>query len=142
NVISGNNIGIFATQSSLTIGGVRTSNSTDQCLGDCNRICGNALGIYLELMESYSVRGNFIGVGPLGAGAQANTSNGILVSAGNGTIGGTTPGERNVISGNGEYGLKLVNCTCSVNGNFVGTDVTGNKAIPNGAGGMWVRDGH
>jgi len=142
NVISGNNIGIFATQSSLTIGGVRTSNSTDQCLGDCNRISGNALGIYLELMESYSVRGNFIGVGPLGAGAQANTSNGILVSAGNGTIGGTTPGERNVISGNGEYGLKLVNCTCSVIGNFVGTDVTGNKAIPNGAGGMWVRDGH
>jgi CSLREA domain-containing protein len=141
NVISGNNIGIFGTSSSLTIGGVNAATATEKCGGDCNLVTGNSAGMYLELMQSYSVKGNFIGVNALGAAAQANNT-GIFVSAGVGSIGGSAPGERNVISGNTLDGLKLFNCQCSLMGNYIGTDVTGKNAIANGASGVWVRDGH
>ncbi len=45
------------------------------------------------------------------------------------TIGGTTAAERNVISGNGGYGVRLNSgSNLVVSGNFIGTDVTGRGA--------------
>ena len=47
-------------------------------------------------------------------------------------IGGTGPGERNVISGNVAGGVEVSHTTATVGnqiiGNFIGTDVTGNRA--------------
>jgi hypothetical protein len=50
------------------------------------------------------------------------------------TIGGTTAAARNVVSGNNSYGISLYGCTCTVEGNYVGTTVTGNAALANGTG--------
>ena len=50
------------------------------------------------------------------------------------TIGGTASGARNIISGNSGDGLSLSGSSLTVQGNFIGTDVTGTKAVGNNAG--------
>ena len=51
----------------------------------------------------------------------------------NNTIGGTAPGAGNVISGNVTYGLRLQGTGGNtIEGNFIGTDRTGTKALGNG----------
>jgi hypothetical protein len=60
------------------------------------------------------------------------------------TIGGATVAERNVISGNGSNGVRLVFAlsptpgTILVQGNFIGTNADGTGAIPNAATGVLV----
>src|SRR5207249_4110570 len=62
----------------------------------------------------------------------------ILISeAPNNTIGGLVAGARNVISGNGSNGIALTNSNAGpatgnlIQGNFIGTDVTGTKPLGN-----------
>src|SRR5207302_3077338 len=47
-------------------------------------------------------------------------------------IGGTQPGAGNLISGNTASGVQIHGSGATVQGNFIGTDVTGTKAIGNG----------
>jgi hypothetical protein len=58
------------------------------------------------------------------------------------TIGGPTVADRNIISGNsGAYGIFLGTATgASIQNNFIGTDVTGTLALPNGTG-IFVQTG-
>jgi len=83
------------------------------------------------------IAGNFIGTNPAGTGALPNGSGGlggvILVgSASNNTVGGTTPAERNLISGNIGDGVSLQQGTGNmVQGNLIGTDVTGTASLGN-----------
>jgi len=61
----------------------------------------------------------------------------ILAASGN-LIGGTMTGEGNVISGNSSRGVDILGVgglpanDNLVEGNFIGTDVTGGAALPNG----------
>jgi hypothetical protein len=82
------------------------------------------------------IQGNYIGTNAAGAAAVANTLDGILAERGasGNTIGGEAPGARNLISGNGEYGLSLQAPGSVIQGNFIGTDLMGQRAIGNQTG--------
>ena len=81
------------------------------------------------------VQGNFIGTDPTGATAIPNQFAGIGIFSPGNTIGGTAQGERNIISGNGDYGILISggdNSDASANliqGNFIGTDAGGSAAL-------------
>src|SRR5207249_10746390 len=102
---------------------------------DRNVISGNMQGIYVTgtLSVGNLIQGNFIGTDRTGHAAIGNTpSHGVTIDgASNNTIGGATPGARNVISGNGFFGISIVRGFFShlpasgnvVQGNYVGTDV-------------------
>jgi len=57
------------------------------------------------------------------------------------TIGGTTPGERNVVSGNPGVGIEIRSVGNIVIGNYIGTDATGTVAMPNDLEGVWIGPG-
>lgn len=85
------------------------------------------------------------GVNAAGSAAP-NVKQGIQISNGaySNTIGGTTAAERNVISGNTEYGIWISGATTTGNvvpGNYIGTNASGLAAVPNGFGGVIVTDG-
>jgi hypothetical protein len=62
---------------------------------------------------------------------------GIEDNGTNNSIGGATPGAGNVISANFVYGI-WINSGDLVQGNYIGTDSTGTKALGNGNGGISV----
>ena len=51
-------------------------------------------------------------------------------------VGGTTPGAGNLISGNGQSGVNINSNGTMIQGNLIGTDVTGRLAIPNSGSGI------
>jgi CSLREA domain-containing protein len=119
------------------------------CTGDCNVISGavsNKANVLLDLnVTGALVRGNFIGTNVAGTAAIANQAPGVIdkgsidrIGGPNGTTpGGACTGDCNLISGNNDQaGILIVQpagVTGSIiQGNFIGTDVTGNDAIGNG----------
>ena len=85
-----------------------------------NRFLGN--GIELRTGASNVVAGNFIGTDATGASNQVNARDGVLiVNSATNTIGGTTAAARNVISGNGRFGVEITNASSTgnkVQGNY------------------------
>jgi hypothetical protein len=82
------------------------------------------------------VTGNFIGTDPTGMTAvpcQIGVSVAGSSNPANNTIGGLTPADRNVISGNNNYGVALGQGAPSntVMGNFIGIKADGKGALPN-----------
>lgn len=82
------------------------------------------------------VEGNYIGTDADGTGTVPNSGHGVSLEASAfNDIGGNTSGERNVISGNLLAGIHLVDSGSNyITGNFIGTDKTGQNALPNAAG--------
>ncbi len=79
------------------------------------------------------VEGNFLGVDPTGTSNRTTTNSVHVYAISNNTIGGTTTAARNVISGNTSPAVAL-NAGASYNfvqGNFIGTDLTGTVALGN-----------
>jgi hypothetical protein len=102
-----------------------------------------------------TISGNFIGTDPTGTTAvpngygsrfDSNTPVGaVVLMSGNNTIGGTDPGDRNIISGNGGSGIVIQDTQQSqtmsgdvVEGNLIGTDATGRVALGNAVNGVTV----
>jgi uncharacterized repeat protein (TIGR01451 family) len=84
--------------------------------------------------NSNTVEANYIGLTP--AGAAAPNANGVRVFGNDNTIGGTTPAQRNVISGNTAAGVILTNTASgnTVSGNYIGTDPAGTSVRANAIG--------
>ncbi len=99
-----------------------------------------AAGITLSAVTGENhVVGNFIGVDPTGMLASSTLRNysGVEVDGPNNTIGGSDPADRNVISGNANYGIYLNGASATntfLEGNFVGLKADGNSAFPAGGG--------
>jgi len=112
--------------------------------GSGNVISGNALGgIYLTGGTGTNlIQGNLVGLTAAGNGALGNFQDGIEISGGIGNIiGGTVAGARNVISGNYSNGVDIVLVTDQSNlvqGNYIGTDVTGRSAVSNHLSGIFL----
>jgi CSLREA domain-containing protein len=80
------------------------------------------------------IQGNYIGTNASGTAALGNRETGIENCGNSTTIGGTAPGARNVISGNGWQGIYL-GCRSAgsvVHGNLIGTAADGTTALGNG----------
>jgi hypothetical protein len=86
------------------------------------------------------VLGNFIGVDITGTNGVGNVTNAIEIAGSSNTIGGTTHGVGNVLSGSGNDGV-LIDSTGTkdlLQGNFAGTDYTGTSAVANSGNGIEI----
>ena len=104
--------------------------------GTGNLISGNGGAISMAGGYRNRISGNRIGTNAPGTAA---ISNSVGIGVGHGArdtlIGGTTPSERNVISGNGGSGIFITtNVTrTTVIGNFIGIDASGLAPLGNGS---------
>lgn len=155
-VIQGNYVGINAAGTAFGNGnsGILISSASNVTIGGDaagagNVISGNGVvtvnaGINLNNTSGSTIAGNRIGTNPAGTFAIPNTGNGInLVNSNSNVIGGTTPGSRNVISGNGTgtnfgAGINISGSSAGnqVAGNYIGTDVTGTVMMGNNTSGI------
>jgi hypothetical protein len=116
-----------------TIGGTAT--------GAGNVISGNTQD-GIELLGSGTnhnnivIQGNIIGLTADGSTALGNFRGIQSASSANLTVGGTVAGARNVISSNTREGLVMQFATGTVQGNFIGTDITGQLNRGNGFEGL------
>jgi hypothetical protein len=123
-----------------TIGGTAGITPGGPCTGACNLIAGNGFnGISVSVTSSNNlIQGNYIGTNVSGTQAIANAMYGIDIRSVGNQIGGTTPAGRNVISGNENAGLHLTNNNNVVQGNLIGTNVSGTNRISNGGPGIEI----
>ena len=154
NVIQGNYIGTNAAGTAAVGNGtgvnlVRANNNTigGTVAGAGNVISGNSTGIGLADSSSNLIQGNLVGTNATGTATVPNSVGIILGGGSNNTIGGTTPGARNIISGNGAGGnghgirFALDSTTDSgnlVQGNYIGTDINGTAALGNAGAGIQI----
>jgi hypothetical protein len=140
-----NGIGIRISGSSNTIGSATGTTPGGACTGACNLISGNTQhGIEISgtTATGNQIVGSFIGVNAAGTGPVANGGSGVRINgAPSNTIGGTTAGARNVLSGNTGRGILVEGAGANSNviqGNFVGTNSPGDAALTNGLSGIRI----
>ncbi len=153
--IQGNWVGLDATgtlASANGVNGIYALNSTGHLIGgttaaERNVISGNTeRGIYFDNTDNSTIAGNYIGTDVAGTGDVNGTASdvknsGIYLangSSGN-TVGGTTAGAGNVISGNNHFGFEVLGATSQNNllqGNYIGTTASGLAALGNRNGGV------
>jgi hypothetical protein len=103
-------------------------------------------GIVLDLVQDVVVQGNYVGTDRTGKLKAGNGGNGVLIEDGatGNTIGGSTLASRNIISGNSANGVEIIGGGSSgnvVEGNYVGTDVSGTRALANASNGVLIVNG-
>jgi titin len=146
-VIQGNFIGtdVTGTRANGTFNiGLQLLRSSNVLIGGTSPGAGNVVSGHtqggIEFTDSsYNViQQNLVGTDVTGTKVIGNGQLGIWDQQGNAnTIGGTTSSARNVFSGNGYYGVELLDTIGDVvSGNYIGTDISGTHALPNGQGGM------
>ena len=135
---------------SNTIGGLTSTPGT----GAGNVISGNTSnGVLITGSTAIDnvVEGNLVGTNAAGAAALTDPgrgNGGVYLSNGasSNTIGGTATGARNVISGNPSSGIDISTSGATtsnnvIQGNYIGTDITGTVAIGNENDGVALENG-
>jgi hypothetical protein len=151
NCVQGNFIGTNATGTAALgngAGGVLIiEGASNNIIGGSNSVARNIIsgnggaGVTIKgpSTAANKVFANFIGTTISGNAALGNAFGVSLDSAANTSIGSTTPGTGNLISGNGLAGIYVTGNGTTIQGNLIGTDLNGMAAIPNAAagGGSW-----
>jgi titin len=154
NVISGDTIGLSRDgthdlqngQGIELIGGATGNTIGGTTTAARDIISGNTgYGVYVNNSSGNIVEGDYIGTDPSGLYARANNW-GIYITGGasNNTFGGTTTAARNLISGNAWTGLELNGSGTShnlVEGDWIGTNATGNAPLANPGAGVAISQG-
>jgi uncharacterized repeat protein (TIGR01451 family)/CSLREA domain-containing protein len=105
-----------------------------------------SIGPYLSINNN--VTGNYIGTNFSGTAAIPNQVGiEITYGANNNTIGGTTPADRNLISGNKQNGISIIGNSdptldvtgAVIQGNFIGTNAVGNAKLGNNSNGIYIQ---
>ncbi len=139
-IANGTGVELDTAASSNTIGGLTATPGT----GAGNLISGNSGSGIIDSGGSNLIAGNLIGTNSGGTAPLANNGDGIDVYAGGDTIGGTTTAAGNVISGNGNFGIVIGGSSATdnwVEGNLIGTDITGKVAPTDGGDGVDIEGG-
>jgi titin len=156
NLVQGNYVGTDAsgtqplgnTYAGVAISGAHDNTVGGPAAGAANLISGNiGNGVRVETSGTTGnlIQGNLVGTDVTGTIALGNGSDGVdsavLIDAGasNNTIGGTAAGTGNVVSGNYFNGVRIRDSSNNViQGNFIGTDVTGTQPLGNAASGAAI----
>jgi hypothetical protein len=152
NTIRGNYIGtnLAGTDKAANQGqGIYIGNGSNNLIGgnaagDRNLISGNqghGITINGNQATGNQIRGNAIGTDVTGSVTLGNQAGGVLIGSSNTTVGGTTAGDRNLISGNGGSGVQIdgtaTNATNNqILGNYIGTDSSGTTELGNTGSGV------
>jgi hypothetical protein len=139
NVLAGNYIGTDVTGTTAVPNGMGLSvSSTDVTIGGTasgagNLISGNLGAGVLIPVSRVTLQGNWIGTDGSGMAALGNQTGVLLDGSTGSTVGGTAGEAGNVISGNREAGIEIRSTSSAnlIQGNLIGTDVTGTVAVPN-----------
>lgn len=155
NIIEGNYIGIKADGTKPTAGVVQygdivfdANSPANNLIGGTtaaarNIISGSNLGLYFASAGPGNIiRGNYFGTNPSGTAAIANNAYAIrLLAPADYTVGGTTAGAGNLISGNNQVALSVEGGTALIQGNRFGTTADGTQPIANGGNAIDVTSG-
>lgn len=148
NVVQGNFIGTNAAGTAAIPNStgvtIFSAESTDNLIGGTaagagNLISGNSTGLSSS-GNATTIQGNLIGTDVTGTIKVPNTFSGARTLGLNTLIGGLTPGARNVISGNQGEGVLIRAAGSKLQGNYIGTDITGTLALGNVSNGVNADD--
>ncbi len=163
NLIQGNRIGTVVT-GTLALGnaywGVFLQDAAYNTVGGATGGAGNLIsgndqgGVAIRGIDAVGdvVQGNLIGTDVTGTKGFGNVYSGVYIgdwgnygdAASEATIGGTAAGAGNVISSNGNWGVWITGFGTTgvvVQGNMIGTDVTGTVALGNSNDGVQIDNG-
>ena len=146
-IVENNKIGTDAA-GSAALGndgnGIKIQAATDTTILN-NLISANTVvGVMVQDATNVTLRGNKIGTdvsGTIALGTLpvvAGTGISVFGSSTGVLIGGTGPGDGNLVSGNYGRGIDLGAPDVEVTANFIGTNAAGTASLPNGAGGGLV----
>ena len=155
NVVQGNLIGTDVTGTAdlgnSSVGVVIGAGASNNVVGGTesearNLISGNdSAGVHIDTVGSTGnlVQGNYIGTDITGTLPLGNVFEGVFIGTGtsNNIIGGATPGAGNLISGNNGNGVTIAEIGTTgnvVQGNYIGTDITGSLALSNSGQGVVI----
>ena len=162
NRVAGNYIGLGIDGTTLVLNGDRgvtiESGASGNIIGTNgdglgDSIEGNVIGgmtqmgVRITASDDNIVAGNLIGTDKTGLLARPNNIGVVIENGAAGNVVGTNGDgagdtvERNVISGNTNYGISIRAAGNAVAGNLIGTDRTGAAALPNNASGILIETG-
>jgi uncharacterized repeat protein (TIGR01451 family) len=139
-VALGNNLTGGFFEDNVVLRGISNSTIGGVLPGSGNVISGGShygIDSFVIGSDNIAIEGNYIGTDATGTKALGNASGGLVISGPTGvTIGGTVAGARNVISSNGGTGLNFNSAGVLIQGNYIGTDITGDLALGNQGDGI------
>ncbi len=149
NVIQGNFIGTNAAGTAALSNSsgvvIFQTTSIDNVIGGTAPGAGNLISGHNGAGVSTNgngtlIQGNLIGTDVNGTSKIPN-STGVSTFGSNIVVGGVTAGARNVISGNNGDGVNMRGAGSKLQGNYIGTDITGTLPLSNSTNGVSAADG-